>query len=304
MGFVGYLNGQFVPEDELVVPVTDRGFTLGDAAYDVARTYHHEPRLLDRHMARLFRSLAYLDIDPGIDERAMGARCREVLERNLASLDDDDDLMVVVRVTRGTGPPLYSAFPGPSTPTVVIHCARLPYDNLARAYREGMHLVATSLRRTPATSVDPNAKTHDRLNLVQAHREAARVDPYALPILLDENDHVTETFTANVFGSFDGGLRTPTLHGVLPGITRSVILEIAGELDVPAAETDLTLAGLTQADELFLTATSFGIMPVTRLNGQPVGFGSSGPVTERLMEQFATAVGLDQRAQALRHAGH
>jgi branched-chain amino acid aminotransferase len=296
-GFVGWLNGTLVPDSALVVSATDRGFTLGDAAYDVVRTYRHRPLRLERHVARLYRSLEYLQIDVPFEPRRMEHICRRVLEENLSRTDTD--VMLVMRVSRGVALPLYTPSDQQGPPTIIVHCVPVPYDTLAPAFRQGMHLVPSRLRRTPPSSLDPHAKTHARLNLVRAHVEVGERDPRALPVLLDEHGHVTETLTANIFAVRDGRLLTPRPDAILPGMTRELILELAGGNSVGASEADLTLDDLRSADELFLTAAVFGVMPVGQFDGERLTGEIPGPTTTRISALFAEVAGLDPRTQAL-----
>lgn len=299
---IGWLNGSYVDRGELVVDVTDRGFTLADAAYDIARTYGGHPFRLERHLARFTRTLGYLGIDVAYSVDDLSEVCHGLLERNDEAVRGLGDVLVVMRATRGIATPLYTPVDEPNPPTVLAHLAPLPFENLARAHTHGMHLVTSSVLRTPASSIDPNMKTHARLNLVLANNEIAVHDPGALPVLYDADGHVTETFTSNILAVEDGALISPRPDGILPGITREAVFELATSAGIEVREQDITREALQACDEVFLTSTSYGIMPVGRLDGQPVGEHIPGPLTSQLIDLFAALVGVDPRRQVLDHS--
>lgn len=298
----GWLNGAYVNRRELVIDVTDRGFTLADAAYDIARTYGGTPFRLERHLARFTRTLEYLGITIPYSAGDLADVCHALLARNDAAVRAAGDVLVVMRATRGLATPLYTPIDAPNAPTVVVHLAPLPFENLARGHTDGMRLVTSSVLRTPVTSVNPNMKTHARLNLVLANVEVGAHDPGALPVLYDANGYVTETFTSNILAVRDGTVVSPRPEGILPGITRDAVFELARSAGIDVQEMDLTRDALQSCDEVFLTSTSFGIMPVGRLDGEPVGSSIPGPVTAKLIDGLADLVGVDPRRQALDHA--
>jgi branched-subunit amino acid aminotransferase/4-amino-4-deoxychorismate lyase len=136
-----------------------------------------------------------------------------------------------------------------------------------------------------------------------ADREAARREPGARAVLLDEQGHVTEASTANVFlYSREHELAAPPAGSVLPGISASVVLRLAAEAGIPAATRPLTPEDLAVADEVLLTSTPWCLLPVTRFEGRPAGRGVPGPVFQRLLSGWSELVGLDISAQAERFA--
>jgi len=296
-----YVNGELVNESQATVSIYDRGFMLADAAFDVARTFAHCPFKLERHIQRLYSSLRYLAIDPGLSPDDMARLAREVLDINLPLLGGDDEYWITMRVTRGLNPPFYSDATSWNAPTILVYCSPISFTTFAPYYRTGMHLVTPSVRRTPPQCLDPQAKTHERLNLIVGHLEIAKVDPRALPLLLDLNGNVTEAFTANVFFVRDGQLWTPSTRTVLAGITRETVIELARDLRIPVQERDLTLYDVYNADEAFLTATSFVVMPIALINGRDIGTRLPGPVTQAMIDAFGAQVGVNIVEQALRH---
>jgi branched-chain amino acid aminotransferase len=130
-----------------------------------------------------------------------------------------------------------------------------------------------------------------------ADREARRVDPQAMALLLDRDGHVTETSTANFLIVKRGDIISPSARRILPGISRDMVVELAGRLGIGFAERDIQVIDSQCADEAFLTGTSFCLMPVTRLNGVPIGDGNPGPVSQRLLAAWSAEVGVDIHEQ-------
>ena len=169
---IAYFNGEFVPESEVVIPFRDRGFLLGDAIFDTARTFDGKVFRLREHVERLFRSLKYADIDPGLSIDDFVRISEEVIERNRHFLSADEDYWVTQRVTRGTnvvGGDLWQS----GGPTVIVECTPLPLKARAHLFRDGIDVMFPSMRRVAPDSLSPNVKSHNYLNLVLADRESA-----------------------------------------------------------------------------------------------------------------------------------
>ena len=146
---VAYFNGQIVPERDVRVPFRDRGFKYGDAVFDTTRTFGHRIFRLREHLDRLYRSLRYLRIDPGIGLDELQRITEEVLAKNLPLLEPDDDYWVTQRVSRGLDPSDRATF-GQSGPTVIVECLPLPLRERATLYRDGIRVVVPSVRRAAA----------------------------------------------------------------------------------------------------------------------------------------------------------
>lgn len=297
---IAYYNGNWVPESDLKVPISDRGFLFGDAAFDVARTFRHKPHKLREHVERLYGTLAYLRIDPGLTPDEMERISMSVLERNLPLLGPDDDYWITQRVTRGIHPGHYGKVEF-GRPTVLVYCTPVPFEHFAAYYESGIRLITPSVRRTPPCALDPRAKTHERINLILAHIEVAAQDPYALPLLLDVEDRTSESWTANFFIVSGGAVMTPPARMVLNGITRQTVLELAAKLGLRTQEVPFTLYDVYNSDEAFMTATGFNIAPVAQVNGKRIGKGVPGKITQLLIDTFSESVGVDIVAQAKAH---
>ena len=296
---VAYLNGEIVPESKATISIRDRGFLLGDAVFDTTRTFGHEIFRLEEHLDRLFRSLKYMRIDPGMTKDDLANLTMQVLEANLPLLGDDDDYWVTQRFTRGSG----ISMEDPSTfkPTVIIECLPLPLRERARLYRDGLAIVTPSIRRTPPEAMSPRAKMNNYINLVLADLEVKGQNPDAMAITLDINGNLCEGMGSNIFVVQDGAISTPREQYVLAGISREVTMELAQKEGIRAYEKDIDLFDAYTADEVFVTSTSFCVCPVSTVNGSRIGTGKvPGPITRQLQQAYSNLVGIDIVQQYLR----
>jgi len=296
---IAYFNGRYVPERLVLVPFRDRGFKYGDAVFDTTRTFGHRVFKLAEHVERLYRSLRYLRIDPGVTPDAMVAITEEVLRQNLPLLDPDDDYWVTQRVTRGLDPSARATWPQDGA-TVIVECVPLPLRERAALYRDGIRMVTPSVRRTPAASLSPRVKTHNYLNLIAGDLEVRAQDPGAWAILLDTAGNVTEGLGSNVFLVDRGTLLTPREQSVLSGISRETVIDLAREAGIAVVEKDLDLYDAYNAEEAFLTSTSLCVCPIASVNGARIGASVPGPMTRRLTEAYCRFVDFDFVAQYLK----
>ncbi|MEM7251792.1 MAG: aminotransferase class IV [Pseudomonadota bacterium] len=297
-----YINGDFVPESRGHIHFRDRGFVYGDAVFDTSRTFNGRIFRLEDHVNRLFDSLRYLRIDPGLTAAEITTLTEDVLERNRHLLGPDDDYWVFQRITRGTNLP-----DGPGTgagPTVIIECTPIPFAKRAPLFRDGAYLVVPSVRRTPPEAMSANAKTHNYLNFVVAANEIDTTNPHVWPVLLDTRGFLCEGNGSNLFLVKDGVVKTPKREFVLADISRQVVLELCDQLGLACVEADLTPFDASVADEIFITSTSLCLCPARRYNGHSIGDESPfpGPVTQRLIEAYAAEVDHDFVGQYLAHA--
>jgi branched-chain amino acid aminotransferase len=296
---VAWFNGKIVRESEVVIPFRDQGFLKGDAVFDMTRSFNGTAFRLEEHVARLYRSLKYLDIDPGVTPSEMAAISEDVLARNRHLLGPGEDYWLGQRISRGV-----SRAPGDNWdhygPNVIVECLPLPLRERAKLFRDGIDIVTPSLRRTPPDSLSPRAKMHQYLNLILADREVKAQDPDAWAVLLDVNGNLAEGQGSNIFLVRDGRLRTPRERYVLPGVSRQAAIDLARQLEIPCAEDDLDLYDAYTADECFLTSTSLCICGVRSLNGRAFAAEKvPGPVTLRLIDAYKELVGCDFVAQYL-----
>jgi branched-chain amino acid aminotransferase len=300
---IAYHNGEYLPESRVLLPFRDRGFVYGDAVFDTTRTFGHRLFKVKEHVERLYRSLRYVRLDPGIGTAELRAVTEEVFERNRHLLGPDDDYWVSQRISRGVTQ-VDGEEPVQAGPTVIVECTPLPLRARAGLYRDGIRVIVPAMRRTPPEALTPRAKTTNYLNMLVADQEVTAIDPGAWAVLLDTSGHLAEGHGSNLFLVQDGELLTPRSLYVLPGISRQTVLELAAGLGIPCREADLDLYDAYNADEAFLTSTSLCICPVRSVNGMRVGGEAVfGPVTQRLIDAYARLVGCDFVAQYLKHLG-
>jgi branched-chain amino acid aminotransferase len=257
------------------IPVLDHGFLYGDSVYDVIRTANARPFMMQAHLDRLRRSAALIYFELPWSDAEIAARIEAVKEK----IGDDEAYFRIV-ATRGPGP--ISLLPdGCTEPGLyIIGCKLITYDS--RQYDEGCRVRIVPRQRNPKTALDPSAKTGNYLNnmlgLIEAQREG---DEDAL--FLNAAGDLTEATTANLWIVEGGAPLTPPLAaGLLPGITRDWVFAARDD----AREERIDRARLDAADEVFLTGTIKGVMPVSRIDGVTVGAGRPGPVTQALVGAY------------------
>ena len=297
-----YLNGQYVPAEKATISICDLGFTKGDSVFDVTRTFQHQPFKLRAHIERLYRSLRYVRIDPGITPGEMEHITLDVLERNVHLLEKNDDFWLIQRVSRGLFPASFPAhLAHPPSPTVLVYCSPIPFEKFALLYKKGRKLVTVARRNMPSEVLDPRIKCQSRLHFILAMIEAQEKDPEAWPLMLDLAGNITETWGANIFFVSRGKMMTARAQTVLEGVTRGTVFELAHQLGLPITEGDFTPYDMYTADEAFVTATSAEILPVCSVDGISIGETIPGPITGRLMKALSEKVGVDIAEQALSH---
>ncbi len=283
-----WINGEYVDRDKAQIGMTDRGFRLGDVVFDTSRTFNGKVFRLRDHLLRLYRSLRYVRIDPGMSLDEMERLTLDVVNHNEDLRQSlNDDYMITQIVTGGVGRR------GDSDPNVSIWIDPLGSPRWAPAYDAGAHAVIPRTRSYSSESLDPKVKHYSRLNFVLAELEAADVDPDALPVLLDTDGHLSEGTGSNFFVVTDGTLRTSRDTSVLQGVSRMTIMEIADTLGIPAVEDDLQPYDVYTADEAFFCSTPYCILPVGRVDNREIGDDVPGPVTNQLLAAWSERVGLD-----------
>ena len=294
-----FLNNQMVPASQAHIAIYDTGIVLGATVTEQTRTFHKRPWRLDDHLDRLFRSLRYTRMDIGPSKEQMTAIALELIEHNARLLDDEDELGLIHFVTAGEHPAYtsMSGRPARTTPTVCVHTFPLPFELWAKKMLTGAHLITPSIRHVPPQCYDPKVKYRSRMHFYLADLEARRIDPEASALLLDLAGNITETSTANFLLVEHGTIISPTTVNTLPGISRAMVIELAGKLGIPFVERDLQVYIVMNADEAFLTSTPYCLMPVTKINGAPIGDGKPGAMTRRLLATWSAEVGLDIEKQ-------
>lgn len=268
------LNGRFVPYREATVAVEDRGFQFSESVYEVIRVYRGRPFEMERHMRRLQASADAigLALKPGIDELAAAAG--ELLRRSGLQ-----EAFIYLQATTGAAPrihlrpeglePTVLAMVTPATPPPQrwlaegISAITVPDDRWARCYVKTTMLLPNTLAKRRAA-------------------EAGCDDA-----IFVRDGFVTEATAGNVFALVGGTLATPPKSNyILHGVTREVVLELAAEMGMPAAEGPMPVEKLYEAEEVILTATGFDLLPITTVDGKRIGAGRPGAVFARLLDAY------------------
>jgi len=274
-----YINGEFFEPQEARVSVFDHGYLYGDGIFETLRSYSGKIFRFDDHFARLKESAEKITLDLPWEKEA----CRELLQEAL-QVNHSPDALLRLSISRGEGPPgLDPALC--SRPTVVV-ITRPFHGYPSEAYERGISLAIVSVRKNLSRAVDARIKSTNFLNNILAKIEAKKKEA-AEGILLNQDGFLTEGTVSNLFFVSSGVLCTPsTENGILEGVTRKVVLEIARGEKISVDEGSFLPDTLLQADEVFLTNTSWEVMPVTRVDRQSFDLG---PLTRRLMEAFRTS---------------
>jgi branched-chain amino acid aminotransferase len=279
-----FLNGKFVRQEDALVSVFDHGFLYGDGVYETIRSYGPRIFMRDRHLARLYRSADAIGLTIPLPEKRWPELLHEAMVRNDVG-NARHDAYLRITISRGIGDIGLDPSLCP-TPTVVIMAKPLGAP-AARLYEQGVSLIVANTRRNLPTALSPHIKATNFLNNILAKREATAAGAFD-SLLLNWEDHITECTVSNLFFVAQGRLRTPAVEcGILDGITREVVLQLAKEQLLPVDEGRFTADDLRRSDECFLTNTSMEIMPVTSVDHRPIGSGRPGPVTDRLRKAFA-----------------
>lgn len=299
-----YFNGQFVPESEARVSIFDSALMFGDMAFEMTRTYNQRPFRLREHLDRLYASLRLLKIDCGLSIDEMERLTVETLERNLPTEPDDMDWQIMHDVSRGPLEPYRTAFQDGIRPTVSINCWPLitHMGSFAPQYDRGVHVVIPAQQALPAHLVDAKAKTRSRMHYQLAILQAARMGVGRWPVMLDPDGFLAEGPGWNIFLVKNGELLTPEPRNILLGVSRAATIELAQQAGIPFRETNLGRYEGLQADEIFCTATTYGLVHAAAFEGETIANGRPGPVFTQLMQSWQELAGIDFVAQAHAYA--
>jgi branched-chain amino acid aminotransferase len=273
-----FVDGRFVPVAEASVPILDWGFLRSDATYDVAHVWRGSFFRLEDHLDRFERSMEHLRLNPPYDR----GEIRDILVE-CVRLSGLRDAYAEIICTRG--------IPRPGSRDL-RDCQNRFYAFVVRfiwiadpeKQERGLHAVIGSKQRIAPESVDPTVKNYHWLDLETGLLEAYERGGETV-ILVDAEDNVVEGPGFNVFAVANGAISTPD-SGVLEGITRKTIIELAAEHGIELETRPVPADELRRADEVFLSSTAGGVIPVTTVDGEAVGNGEPGPVTRRLREGY------------------
>ena len=266
-----YLNGQYLPLSDAKVSVMDRGFLFGDGIYEVIPAYSGKLFHFQEHMERLENSLSSIRLANPHDRAQWLEILTPLLDKNL-------DQSIYLQITRGVASKRDHAFPENVTPTVFAMCSDIvPFENL----ESGVKAISVDDSRWELCNVKATTLLANILLRQQA------VEKGCAEAILVKDGYVTEGAASNIFAVIDGILITPPQGcEILPGITRNVILEIAGKNNIPYSEDIISLDALKTASEIWLTSSTREIVPVIQLDNETIANGKPGPIWRTMNQLF------------------
>ena len=264
-----YIDGDFVPAAQAVIPVDDLAILRGIGVFDLLRTYGGEPFFLDAHIERLERSAEKIGLNLPWSHKEIAEVVRQTLAKNEIS-----EANIRIVVTGGSSKDFMTPSGNPRLLVLISPIPRLP----EKWYTEGVKIISWAVERPI-----PGAKSIDYISASLALKKAA-AEGAIEALYIDRNGLALECTTSNLFAFMGQQLVTPG-QGILSGVTRKVVLELAEGL-FPVEIRDITLSELTAADEVFITGTNKGLVPVVQVDRSVIGDGSPGPGTRRLMEKL------------------
>ena len=275
---VAFVDNEYMPIAKARIPITDWGFLRSDVTYDVVAVWGGGFFRLQDHLDRFFRGIGKLHMAAPHERDGIAAILAECVRRSGLR-----EAYVEMILTRGTPPP------GSRDPRACenrFYALAIPYVWIAppEKQEQGLHMIISGVPRIAPESVDPTVKNFHWGDMVKGLFEAYERGGETV-VLTDGKGNITEGPGFNLFASIGGRLVTPA-GGVLLGITRKTVIELAASLNVKVDVGTLTERELRQADEIFISSTAGGIMPVTRLDDNVVGDGGPGPITLRLRQMY------------------
>jgi branched-chain amino acid aminotransferase len=279
-----YLDGQLVPKEEAKVSVFDHGFLYGDGVFEGIRVYDRRVFRHEAHLVRLYRSARAIMLEPPMSLQEM----KQVVEETVAANQIENGYIRLI-ISRGPGDLGLDPRKCPKPTVVCIADAIKLYP--AEVYEEGMEVVTVATRRSRPDVLNPAIKSLNYLNNILAKIECIRA---GVPecIMLNDKGLVAECSGDNLFiyiRDFNGRgqLRTPPVSaGILEGITRDVVMQIAEEMGIPCVEKDMALFDVYAAEEAFLTGTAAEVVPVTKVDERKIGLGEPGEITKRIIQRY------------------
>lgn len=300
-GRLVYFNGSLVPESEAKVSIYDSALMFGDMVFEMTRSFDKKQFKLREHIDRLYVGLKILRIPLQMTPDEMERACHETVEANDHLFAADDEHRLMIDVSRGLLG-IYQGIEGlHKGPNVIIADFPLRWTvaTMGALFDTGINAVITSQRAIPANLLDPKIKNRSRIFYLMANIEASQVEgDNNWALLLDPDGFVAEGTGDNFFIIKNGVVITPEGRNILRGISRDYVMqELCTQLGIPVVEKNIEPYDVYTADEAFMTGTPFCMLPVTALNGNPIGDGKVGGVFTRILNQWSQNANVDIKGQ-------
>lgn len=278
------VNGRITDQAQAVISVFDHGFLYGEGVYETLRTYNGVPFLFDRHMRRLRRSSAMLEMPVPLTDAEIERRFRDTMDAAKLGHGTEDEAYIRILVTRGVGEMTYDIAACPACSIVIIVKPHVAPS--AKVFEQGVKVVLVDIARNHPSTVNPLIKSNNLLNNALAMQHAAKEGGFE-GLMRNLKGEIAECTQSNFFVVKNGAALTPPLDaGLLPGITREFLFEVGKEIGVPVREQVLHDEDVFGADEAFLTSTTREAVPIVQVNERKIGAGVPGPVTRALLAGF------------------
>jgi len=278
-----WLDGRLLPAEQAAISVMDHGVLYGDGVFEGIRSYCGKVLKLKTHLVRFFESAKAIRLDLPYTADQLADAIRQTLKANGRA-----DGYIRLCATRGVGTMGLNPFLSPTPSVFVITCDLKMYPQ--ELYDNGMRVITSSVIRNHPAALSPRIKSNNYLNNILAKIEA--IDAGCLEaVMLNSQGNVAECTGDNIFIVKKGVIYTPPLHaGILEGITRNIVIDLARGMGLTVNETDMTKHDLYTADEMLLTGTGAEVIAVTEIDGRKIGYGEQtgkpGPVTLKLNQAF------------------
>ena len=273
-----WMNGEFIQLSEARIPVLDWGFLRSDATYDVVHVWQGRFFRLDKHIDRFFHSTEKLRMPCKVSRINLKKILAGCVERSGL-----DNAYVEMIQTRGMSPN-FERDPRKSEPRFIAFAVPFGWILKPEEFEKCLDVLVSNRRRISSNSIDARIKNYHWLDLVSGMFEAFD-DGHDTVILTNEENNISEGPGFNIFCVDERGLSSPN-KGVLEGITRQTVLDLAKELNLPFQLRPISLEKLKTSNEVFATSTAGGIMPITKINGQLIGQGAPGEITRKLHKAY------------------
>ncbi len=298
-GRLVYMNGAFVPERDASISIFDSALMFGDTVFEMTRSFNGKQFKLREHLERLYAGIKILRIPIAMTIDEMEEACYETIETNKQFFLPTDEHRLMINVSRGVLGIYEPIFGKKSGCTIVIADFPLKFTvaSMGHLYDCGINAVIPSQRTIPAQYLDPKIKNRSRIHYQMANIEVSEVkddNNRNWALLLDDKGFVSEGTGDNFFIVTNGEVVSPHGENILRGISRAYVYELCKELEIPCRQDNMEPYDVHTADEAFMTATPFCILPVSSLNGLVIGDGKPmGEITRRLLEKWSKNVGVD-----------